>query len=986
MLSIAKVRAAGDAVKYYEKDDYYTRDGEGKVQGEGQGGNERGEGPDGGSGLGGGNTPATLGAAEGDVRGEWGGRGAGRLGLSGPVDKADFQPVLEGRLPNGDVLGRIVDGERKHTPGWDLTFSAPKSVSLLAEVGLDHRLVEAHEKAVTAAMAWTESNAIGTRESTSVGKIFVRTENLLAARFTHHTSRNQDPALHSHVVVANATQDASGQWRSVHSIELFRSKMAIGQVYRSELAREVLALGYDIKVDEKQGTWEIPTVPDEYRTLMSSRRAQIEQKLAEWGKNGAEDAARAALVTRQRKQDTPLRDLQGKWRSVAGEMGIPVDRWVQDAEAREPQERSGVESLESAIREARAAASEKEAVFSHAELVRDIHRRTVGAYTTDQIEKAIGAKASTGELERVDEGGKRLWTTPMAKSQEARVLSSVMEARAEPLLSGRAMGRADLSALNDSQANTARLVLTTDSKHMAIVGRAGVGKTTMLKTVNDILSANRVTVKGMASNADAAKGLSTTAGIESSTIHKHLQTVSKELRERAGENRVTTFLRQITSRPEVWVVDEASQIPNNLAARLFWAAERAGARVVLVGDDRQTAAINAGKPFELLLDRGITRSEMNQILRQRNQADRETIEKHNSGNVKGALDDVRAKATEIKDKKERFSEIINRWAEGSNEQRANSLIITSNNKDRAALNAGVRNVLRSEGQLTGERTRSTLEKTFGTTAGWREAHNYSPGQVVLFASEVRGTQITRGTYVDVVDVNKEARTVTLRDQASGASVVWDPRKEAMRSRYAPVVLTPRDTTLAPGEQIRWTQNSNEFNLRNGELLKVVGVSDASTDVMTADGRMIQLPANESKGQHWTHAYAATTFSSQGRTVDRAIVNLDSKSGALLSQRAFLVGISRHRDSVEIYTDSKKDLTAHVMSTSGDKSSAVLAMERSATVDSALGREADRRAEEKAVQDRERDARASDESERQSREKNSGRELSQRIQNDRAMDR
>src|SRR5262245_47102267 len=114
MLSIGLVRAAADAVRYYEKDDYYapdpTRQGDGATK----------EG--------------------GDVQGRWGGSGAAALGLAGSVERTQLQAMLSGHLPNGIVLGRKKEDELEHTPGWDLTFSAPKSVSILVEIGGDERL------------------------------------------------------------------------------------------------------------------------------------------------------------------------------------------------------------------------------------------------------------------------------------------------------------------------------------------------------------------------------------------------------------------------------------------------------------------------------------------------------------------------------------------------------------------------------------------------------------------------------------------------------------------------------------------------------------------------------------------------------------------------------------------------------------------------------------------------------------------------------
>ena len=171
MLSIKNITDSGAAVSYFEKDDYYA----GKEDG-----------------------PSSEGV--------WWGKGAERMGLQGPVDREQFRALLEGHLPDGTELGTVRErgGEKVHTPGWDLTFSAPKSVSILAEVGGDERLLQAHDEAVRETLAWMQDNITGYRKRDWLGIRHQEGDNLAVALFQHHTSRSKDPQLHTHAVVANA--------------------------------------------------------------------------------------------------------------------------------------------------------------------------------------------------------------------------------------------------------------------------------------------------------------------------------------------------------------------------------------------------------------------------------------------------------------------------------------------------------------------------------------------------------------------------------------------------------------------------------------------------------------------------------------------------------------------------------------------------------------------------------------------------------------
>ena len=149
-----------------------------------------------------------------------------------------------GRAPR-----RGKDGEIVHRPGRDVTLSAPKSVSLMAMVGGDERIVEAHDKAVTATLGWIEKNAVLTRMQDPATGVMVHADGqkMVAATFRHDTSRNLDPQLHTHAVIANMVQDDAGKWRTMAIDGLYRNKMAVGAIYRAELAQGLVDLGYQIE-------------------------------------------------------------------------------------------------------------------------------------------------------------------------------------------------------------------------------------------------------------------------------------------------------------------------------------------------------------------------------------------------------------------------------------------------------------------------------------------------------------------------------------------------------------------------------------------------------------------------------------------------------------------------------------------------------------------------------------------------------------------
>ena len=302
MLSIGALASASQGASYYERDGYYAKD-----------------------------DPEHREASA------WAGRGAEELGLTGPVDPDTFRAVLEGRVPDGSgrQLGkRGKDGEIHHRPGRDLTFSAPKSVSIAALVGGDDRIVEAHDRAVAATLAWVEKNAAQTRMKDPDTGNMIRAGNqkIVAGTFRHDTSRNLDPQLHTHAVLANMVlgEDGgtprSGKWRTMVNDGLYARQKLIGMLYRNELAAGLKKLGYGIEKSHADGRFEIAGVPREAIAAFSTRRAEIEAAMEARGLGASADnprlAERAALMTRAAKRDIDRRELRGVWRHQAADLGF----------------------------------------------------------------------------------------------------------------------------------------------------------------------------------------------------------------------------------------------------------------------------------------------------------------------------------------------------------------------------------------------------------------------------------------------------------------------------------------------------------------------------------------------------------------------------------------------------------------------------------------------------------------------------------------
>ena len=274
--------------------------------------------------------------ASGSLESRWLGEGAERLGLKGDVANGDMDAIRQGKLPDGTDLSRMVNGVNKHRSGYDLTFSAPKSVSVMALVGEDRRFIEAHNRAVTVVMQEVEK--LVSARITQEGKTdTVLTGSMIAALYNHDTSRDLDPHLHTHTLVFNATF-AEDKWRSLasdtrmktgFSENLYATKIALGNLYRTALREDIESMGFETVAAGKNGLWELKDVPVD---VFSSRSQAIREVAGPDASSRALDVA--ALDTRQAKAWADPDLLKPEWRRRLTDEKFDIDSYIRQADAR----------------------------------------------------------------------------------------------------------------------------------------------------------------------------------------------------------------------------------------------------------------------------------------------------------------------------------------------------------------------------------------------------------------------------------------------------------------------------------------------------------------------------------------------------------------------------------------------------------------------------------------------------------------------------
>ena len=899
--SIGVVASPAQGAAYYEKDGYYAKD-----------------------------DPAHREASR------WAGKGAEALGLSGPIDPDTFRRVLEGKVPDGPQLGRRgQDGKIQHRPGRDITLSAPKSVSLLAMVGGDDRIVDAHDQAVSRTLAWIEEHAVQTRVQDKATGAMVRTggQKMVAATFRHDTSRNLDPQLHTHCVIANMVQGKEGKWRTMVNDGLYREKMAIGAIYRAELAEGLRELGYGIDKTHPDGRFEIAGVPRDVIEAFSTRRAEIEAAMAERGLGTTAEnphlAARATLMTRAHKRDVDKGVLRETWKLQASMLGFAGEAIHANARQAEP-DRSPPDLFTHpdsiAVDAARWAVehlSERQAVFGHRDLLATTLGRDPGTVTVVAAERAIAALEHKGGLhaaQGLDHG--RHWTTDAALARESETIACMRAGQgAEKAIMRGWVAETKLhrGRLNEGQKAAVKTVLAAKDRVIGVQGYAGTGKTTMLQRLRVLAESRGHRVVGLAPSASAAHTLEQESGIASETLQRFLARHAGVI-ECRGTSRGMRRLRGQFAKT-VLVVDESSLASSEQMRGLLRAVTTLRlARVVLVGDEKQLGAVEAGKPFAQLRAAGMQTVVMDEILRQRDTELKEAVRASLAGEVKTAFAKLGGNIAQV-DRDAIGTHAAGRWLDLSPEQRTATGVVAPTRALRDSINDTIRDQLMAEGTVSGPaREVEKLVPQRLTRAQMTVASNYAIGDTVIFNRAYKTLGVEAGDERRVVGVDRQWKRVDLTD-IEGRIVKWAPDRLAA-AKGGVEVYRGVAMELRAGDRVRWTRNDPGAGLVNGATATVERIERDGVRFRLEDGSAARLGDGDPQLRHLDRAWAATLHAFQGRTVDRIIAAMPADHPRLTTQQALYVAISRARDRAELVTDDAWKLADQLERATGERVAAL----------------------------------------------------------------
>jgi conjugative relaxase-like TrwC/TraI family protein len=831
------------------------------------------------------------------------GKGAEALGLAGDITAEQFESLLRGIDPNSGAIlrTRATRDDAMERAGFDMTFSPPKSISIQALVAGDIRLIEATRAAALRAIAEAERCALSRRRG---GREQVQTGNVVAVMFEHHDARESTtgehgpmPQLHHHTFITNFTRRPDGQWRSLQEEQIYKARNSIDAIYMSELSRNAQQLGYEI-VRGPDGSFELAGYTRKQIEAFSERSQDIERVKAEKGITNAKAARSIVTETRKAKREHDPQALKAQREALAAQHGIdlsyrpaiPVQSFnvTPDDQAKR--------SLQFAL----AHTTNRNAVPDHREVIAAALRHGMGATDLDHILVQMEHWRAAGNLIAATQSPHHplgSYTTREMVRLERENLALTREGmnRGRPIagiaIRNPATGIVSSTGASDvrkwaaekkllpDQTDAAVFTLTSGHWATAIEGLAGTAKTSLVGAIKEYAERQGWKVYGTGTTSGSVEALEK-VGLDARTVAKL---------------RATPLPSK--SSHELWIVDESSllaTVPVNEMLNL--AKQRGVERIIFVGDQKQHLAIEAGAPVRQLLADNMAVTQLSTIRRQKEPGLLQAVELTTQEHIGEAIDLLtkQNRIVEIKDPASRYERLAAEYLT-AHEARQNCLVVSPANEERRAINQAIRQKLVANGyvQSLGQEHQILIPRDM-TDPEKQNPLSYHEGEVIYFRRGSKAQQIPKRAYLTVNAIGEDRLTLCADN---GRLIHFDP------SRFKGLnVYTEEKRTIAVGDRLEWRERDNQRRIANHRQAIVTRLDRQNIEVQFEGGRTLSMPLSDARKVDL--AYCVTSHASQGSTVHKVIINVDSaRSADLVNDRQWYVSLTRPEWDARVYTDS-----------------------------------------------------------------------------------
>lgn len=840
--------------------------------------------------------------AEGErVIGHWQGRGAKLLGLNGEVNSDEFEALRNACHPKtGEFLRQRHSADRTSLDGttqsqgrhlYDFTISAPKSVSIMATLGGDSRLLQAHENAVKEALAELESNASARirRDGAQSDRI---TGNLVIAVYHHDTSRELDPQIHTHAVAANLTYDgAEGRWKALQASGIYEKRAYLTEIYRNSLACQMRQLGYEIEnrrdMKGRDLGFEIRGIPDSLLTRYSQRSRQRDEAIlrfiAQKGRKPTDNEI--AVLVRETRADKLIEISTEQVHKRQRERLSPEE--AQSLAELHPKPARLIlfpDSAYASLFYAQKHIFERVSVCNDHEILTEALRHGRGRVSHQQLKAFLTLQETSGDIVR---SGAEIATTASLK-REREVIHCINDGIGgfEPLGNSAFMVS---DRLNPEQKHVVEFVLASRDGAINITGAAGTGKTATLKELNRGLQEAGRSVLAIAPTVSAVEELQKVGFSDAKTIERVLQ--DRETQESLAH--------------KVLIIDEAGMVSGRQMWDLIYLAKRNSARIVFCGDTHQIQSVQACDALRILEKESRLKSvSLLQVQRQTVGGYRDAIQELRQNPERGfqKLDGIGAvHEVAFLERPQAIAQAFIR--SGSCGQSV--LVVCATHEEIDRVTESIRAARKGAGKL-GKTVQLSRDVSLSwTDAQKSEARNFRPGQLLGFHRAVKG--IAKNETVEVTGIEK-ARVIVRNERGQTLTL-------SARHAKSFDVFERRSIEVAKADRLVLTANYRTpgFRCTNGEIVTVSRI-DSNDRIHLEDGRT--LPSNF---RQFNHGYAVTAHRSQGKSVDSVIISADG-----MRKELFYVAASRGRKNVMVFTGDKQSLRESIGCSTARQSASELA--------------------------------------------------------------
>lgn len=919
MLSSSTIKNVGQASHYFsEQDNYYSRE-------------------------------------EGLQQSEWWGKGAQKMNLADGVDGMQFSDLLQGKLPNGEILGKMVDGQIKHRPGWDLTFSAPKSVSIMALVGGDARLMTAHREAVGIALSHIEQSCGQARIKLNGQMAYQNTGNIIGALYHHDLSRAKDPQMHTHSVIMNMTQRTDGKWRSLASsvgryneqtttevngfIERVRHhNRYYSKVYEAELAFRVKQLGYEIKNDTSSGIFEIADIPREVIDHFSKRRHDIEAMLEDKGLSGGKAAAVATLSTRDDKSEVDREQLKKEWIDTVKTYGLDLDKIIDksiqkqqlNSVAKEPTEVTNEKAI-AIIRESCQTLAVFQSTFSLEQIIAEVSKEAIAKHI--DIKTLLGVvdqEIKDGKLlSLANEQGKTLLMSKNTIDDEKSLIEQIKSVAPITKVVSESHLEQALTKQNEIPTHLHESLKTIFDHDRIVLIEGEENKKNLVEPIMKISQSADLNVVIVSPTLVGSKQLAKNVQQKPIGIWENIKALFVD--NTTKHFSVMQFLSQFEKAnsqnkcPDILLVDQAHLLSTHQKAKLMIWSNHHQTKILLFGNNENLLPYQVSTSLQQLSEHGVKT-----INAPTQEAKINMLPTHEINLAK--VKQLCGQTIEVSDTHDRHTAIAMQFARLSPNDRQSSWLVTYSKINAEQLNQATHDQLKKDGLLSKPTACNILAPVFIPAEKAKLSSSYEPKQVVRFNDDYTSLGISRGEYLRITQLSKQSNRIILQKE-NGERVVWRPDRVAAGVAGKVEVFQVKERELCVGESIVLLRSIKSKGLVKGERLQIDDIQSGRAKLRDASNKAFSIDLAKPYNLHIDYSYAATLHAITHEKAITLIADLPSKT--LQTDQRRVNQIFSQSSNIWLYTDDAKKLITTLEKQTGDKLSAHDVLSKSVAIKSSL---------------------------------------------------